>query len=162
MTAPHLGLPLCAILLAMPVSSAALQANRSLALEATGDASPEGRAGAVTLSAGCWLEGEVEVVARLTLGSLPRPEGRGTAGAVTPEAALRWMPDQGRWRPVLGLGLGVRLPAIGRATAPTGILLGGLERHLAPGWALAATIGARWVAGEGTGAEAGLGVRLYF
>jgi hypothetical protein len=162
MTAHRLDLPLCAILLAAPLPSAALEANRSIALEATGDARPEGRAGAMTLAAGCWLEGEVEVQARLTVGSVPRPEGRGAAGAVTPEAALRWIPDAGSWRPLAGLGLGIRLPAAGRAAAPTAILLGGLERHLAPGWALAATVGVRWVAGDGTGLEAGLGVRLYF
>ncbi len=163
MTNPHhLVLLLAAASMALPCRAAALTANRSLALETALAARSGPEAAAVTLAAGCWLEGEVEAVARLTLGAAPASTGRGATGAVTPEAGLRWAPDEGHWRPTLALALGVRLPVAGRATAPTALLQGGLEWLVEPGWALGATAGVRWLAGEGAAGEAALGVRLYF
>jgi len=155
---PALGL-LLALILSPPTAAAALPSNRSIALETALD-----RAGspALTLAAGCWLEGEVEAVARLTLGSAPRSAGRGATGAVTPEAGLRWTPDPGRWRPALAVALGVRLPTVGRATTATGLLQGGLERQLGGGWAATAAVGLRLRAAERAAWEAALGVRLGF
>lgn len=149
------------ILLALlaPAGAAALPSNRSIALEVSvGDA----RSPAVALSAGCWLEGEVEAEARLSLGSAPATSGRGAAGAVTPEVGLRWAPDVGRWRPFLALSVGVRLPTAGRDLAPTGRLAGGLERRLGEGWSLTAAAGARRPTDERAAWEAALGVRLEF
>jgi hypothetical protein len=150
---------LLGLCLVLPATAAALPGNRSIALETAVDGA--GTA-AATLAAGCWLEGEVEAVARLTVGSAPAPTGRGATGAVTPEAGLRWAPDVGRWRPVVALAAGVRLPVAGRATTATGLLLGGVERRLGPGWAVAATAGLRLRAAERAAWEAALGVRLDF
>ena len=149
-------------LAAAPGRASGLETNRSITLEGAASAAGGPRAAAATLGAGCWLEGEVELLAQLTLWSAPRTAGRAAALAVTSEAGLRWVADLGRWRPVLGAALGLRLPSAGRAAAPAGLLLAGLERRLAPGWALDATLGARWVAGEGTAGQVALGLRLYF
>jgi hypothetical protein len=153
---------LAALLLSLPGGAAALDGNRSVALEAA-MAGPDGGPGpALTLAAGCWLEWELEALALLRVGSAPRPEGRGTAGTVTPEVGLRWAPDQGRWRPVAAAAVGVRLPAAGRATAATLLLQGGVERGLGRGWAAVAALGVRWLAGERAAGEAALGLRRSF
>ena len=62
----------------------------------------------------------------------------------------------------LEASLGVRLPVVGRATEATAQLQGGVEHFLGPGWALGATVGVRWLAGESAAGEAALGVRRYF
>lgn len=161
---PHLRLAALrlGLLLVAPVPAAAVPANRSLALEVAGPPRSGAGAPAVALAAGCWLEWELEVLARLGLGSAPATSGRGAAGAAWTEAGLRWRADEGRWRPALELGAGVRLPGARRATAATALLQGALERQLAPGWALTAAAGLRWVAGEGAAGQAALGVRRYF
>jgi hypothetical protein len=150
------------VALAFPVAAVAVPGNRSVALETVLAGQGGGGSPAFTLAAGCWLEWELEALARLTVGSAPRPEGRGAAGAVTPEVGLRWAPDQGRWKPVAAAAVGVRLPTAGRATAATLLLQGGVERGLGSGWAAVATAGVRWLAGERAAAEAALGVRLAF
>ena len=148
-----------ALLLAtlLPPRAAALPGNAAVSLElmAAGRGAP-----ALALGAGCWLAGEVEAQARLAVAAAPRTGGRAAAGAVTPEAGLRWAPDVGRWRPLLGLAVGVRLPTAGRAGAPTGAAWAGLERRLGSGWALTAAAGLRLRAGERAAGEAALGVRL--
>jgi hypothetical protein len=149
------------LLLLLPSTATALPGNRAVGIEG-GLAGPRGGAPAVTLSAGAWLEWELEVLCRVTLGSAPRPDGREATAAVTPELGLRWAPDDGRWRPFLAATLGVRLPAAGRATTPTGALLSGLERRLGGGWAAVATLGVRAAASERAAGEAALGVRLDF
>lgn len=162
MTARIVRTVLLAAALGLPGQGAALTANRSIALEAAVASRPGPQAASLTLAAGSWLDGEVEAVARLTLGAAVEPGGRGATGAVTPAAGLRWAPDQGRWRPTLAVALGVRLPVAGRATAVATLLQAGLERLLEPGWALGLTVGVRWLAGEGAAGEAALEVRRYF
>ena len=155
-------LPLLAVLLSAPGAAEAVPSNRSIALEAAGISRPGGPSGAAALSAACWLDGDLEAQVRLTAGSVAQPAGRGTAGAVTAEAGLRWVDDEGRWRPLLGVALGARLPAAAHPAALAGLAQAGLERDLGPGWALGAALGLRWVQGEGAAAEAALGLRLYF
>lgn len=154
-TPPSAAALLLAVLLPLP--AAALPGNRAVSLEvvAPGGAPPAG-----ALGAGCWLAGEVEAEARLVVGSAPRTGGRAAAGAVTPEVGLRWAPDVGRWRPLLGLAVGVGLAAAGRDAAPTGLLRAGLERRLGQGWAVTAALGLRLRASERAAGEAALGLRL--
>jgi hypothetical protein len=161
----HVTSPVTSLVVALailPTTAVAVPLNRSVALE-TALAGQGGSGGAAfALAAGCWLEWELESLARLTVGSAPRPDGRAAAGAVTPEAGLRWAPDQGRWKPTAAVAVGVRLPTAGRATAATLLLQGGLEHGLGSGWAAVATAGVRWLAGAPAAGEAALGVRLAF
>ena len=150
------------LLLVLPTAAAAVPANRSVALEGALAGQSGGAHPAFTLATGCWLEWELEALARLTVGSAPRPDGRAATGAVTPEVGLRWAPDEGRWRPVVAASAGVRLPAAGRATAATLLVQGGLERQVGRGWAAVATAGVRWLAGARPSGEGALGVRLTF
>jgi len=65
---------LAALLLALPGAAAAVPANRSIALEGVLSGQAGAASPAATLSAGCWLEWELEAQAHLTVGAAPRPE----------------------------------------------------------------------------------------
>lgn len=148
--------------LTFPPSAGAVPANRSIALEGALARRAGHLEAGLTLSAGWWLAGEVEAEARLTLWSAPAPVVRGAAGALTPEVGVRWAPDEGRWRPVLALALGARLPGGRQGAAATALVGGGVELLVAPGWAVGASAGLRWLAGAGAAWEAALGGRCYF
>jgi hypothetical protein len=119
------------------------------------------RAGAtalrVTAVSSCWVEGWLEAEARLAFGSADRPGGRATA-AVTPALGLRWGPELGRWRPLLGIEAGVLLPSDGRSTRPTGAARAGLQWFARRDLALSVELVERWTSGAGGGVEAVMGL----
>jgi hypothetical protein len=145
------------LLLAMPVPAPALAPPVGFSLETAVSAGPGGSAPRLTAVTSCWLAGDLEAEARLALGSAPRSGGRG-ADAVTPGLGLRWAPDPGRWRPLLGLEAGVRLPAAGGAAAPTAAARAGVEFFPLRQLWLSLAIGWRRTAGAAPGAEAALGI----
>ncbi len=119
------------------------------------------RAGAtalrVTAVTSCWVEGWLEAEARLGFGSADRPGGRATA-AVTPALGLRWGPELGRWRPLLGVEVGVLLSADGESSRTTGAARAGLQWFARRDLALSVELAERWTAGAGGGVEAVLGL----
>jgi hypothetical protein len=122
------------------------------------------RAGAtavrVTAVTSCWVEGWLEAEARLGFGSADRPQGRATA-AVTPALGLRWGPELGRWRPLLGVEAGVLLPADGQSTLATGAARAGLQWFARRDLALSVELADRWTAGVGGRVEAVMGIGYF-
>jgi hypothetical protein len=102
----------------------------------------------------------VEAEARLGLGSVNRPDGRGAA-AIFPALGLRWGPDVGRWRPLVGLEAGVRLPESGLPVAPTASARMGVELFARRELSLTVAIGWRWTSGAASGVEASVGLGYY-
>jgi len=149
---------LCALLQAA-APAAALTPNRSLSLR--GGLDLPGAAPAAALAAGCWLDGELEAVAGLSLRAARRPEVRAAAAVLSPSIGLRWAPDAGRWRPTAVAELGVQLRFAGRAAAAASARLG-VEWLTARDAGLSAGLGLRWAEGRGTAAEAVLEATLYF
>jgi hypothetical protein len=122
------------------------------------------RAGAtdlrVTAVTSRWVEGWLEAEARLGFGSADRPGGRATA-AVTPAFGLRWGPELGRWRPLLGVEGGVLLPADRQSTRPTSAARAGLQWFARRDLALSFELARRWTAGAGGRIEAVMGFGFY-
>jgi hypothetical protein len=145
------------LLLALPTTAPALPPPVGFSLEAAASGASSGAAARLTAVTSCWIEGDVEAEARLGFGSADRPGGR-RADAVTPALGLRWGPDVGRLRPLLGLEAGVRLPTAGRGVAPTAAARAGLELWARRRLALSVAVGWRWSPGVGSGAEACVGL----
>jgi hypothetical protein len=128
-----------------------------VSIEAALPAAP-GPAGArLALVTSAWLTGDLEGEARLGLGSAARPGGRAT-GVVTPAVGLRWVPDAGRWRPLIGAELGVRCRAPGPSTALTTAARAGVELLPRRRLSLSLAVGWRWNPGATSGAEVVLGL----
>ncbi len=147
------------VLLAAASPAAAAPPTRAVSLE-VGAASP-GRATAALAASG-WLEGEVEATARLAWWSAPRTAGRAADGAAEGWAALaglRWAPDLGRLRPLLGLEGGAAWD--GRARA-AGALRAGGEWLWRRDWSASAGAGLALRAGRGAALEGWLGLACYF
>jgi len=150
--------PLAVTLLFAIVSpSPALALPIGFTLETAVSAAPGGAAPRFTGATSCWLDGDLEAEARLGFGSAHRPGGRGADG-VTPGLGLRWTPDLGRWRPLLGVEAGVRLPVAGLTSAPTASVRAGIEILVRRQLALSLAAGWRWSSGATPGAEGVLGL----
>ena len=119
------------------------------------------RAGAadlrLTAITSCWLEGGLEAEARLGFGSADRPGGRATA-ALAPALGLRWGPELGRWRPLVGAEAGVVLPADGGSARPTGAVRAGLQWFPRRDLLVSAGVAWRWTGGEPARPEAVVGL----
>jgi hypothetical protein len=145
------------LLLALPTAAPALAAPIGISLESAVSRPSGGAAGRITVVTSTWLAGDVEAEARLGFESAVRPIGRG-ADAATSALGLRWSPDVGRWRPLLGVEAGVRLPTAERAVAPTAALRAGVEWRARRELWLSLAGGCRWSSGGGPAAEAVLGL----
>jgi hypothetical protein len=146
-----------ALLLGLPSPVPAIPVPVGISVESTLSAAPGGAAPRLGLVASCWLDGDLEGEARLAFGSAHRPGGRGADG-VTPGLGLRWGPDVGRWRPLLGVEAGVRLPLAGLGAAPTAAARAGVELRVRRRLAVSLAGGWRWSSGAAPGAEATLGL----
>ncbi len=144
-------------LLAVPTLATALAPPVGFSLETAVVAAPSRAAGRLTAVASCWLDGDLEAEARLGFGSVDRPGGR-RADAVTPALGLRWGPDAGRWRPVIGVEAGTRLLATERGAALTAAARAGVEFLARRDLSLTVALGWRWTSGAGSGAEAIVGL----
>jgi hypothetical protein len=102
-------LVLAAAALAAASPAAAQLSNRSIAVE-SGLYAPAGDAGspraAVALAATAWLEGDLEVVARVAFAAAPQTAGRGPDRRVTGTAGLRVSLSPAPLRAQAGLELG--------------------------------------------------------
>ena len=145
------------LLLMIPGPARALPGSIGFSLEAAVSGAPGRATTHYTAVASRWIAGDVEAEARLGLGSVERTGGRG-ADALTPGLGLRWSPDAGRWRPLVGLEAGVCLPLAGPPLAPTGAARAGVEHLLRRELALSAAVGWRWTSGAGSRGEAVIGV----
>jgi hypothetical protein len=150
----HLALTM---LLAIPDPAWALPPPFGFSLETAVSGAPGRASTHFTAVTSRWIAGDVEAEARLGLGSVDRTAGRGS-DAVTPGLGLRWSPDAGRWRPVLGLEAGVRLPSTGPPVAPTAAARAGVEHVLRRELSLLAAVGWRWTSGACWRGEAVIGV----
>lgn len=108
MTTPRALVAAACLACALPAS--AQLAPRSIALEVLGSAplargAPAAHA-AQALTATVWLDGAVEVVARVASGTAPRTEDRGAARWYGGTAGLRWSLAPGPVRPQLAVEAG--------------------------------------------------------
>ena len=136
-------------------------AARWISLEPGLSARQGGAQPSLALAAGWWLEGEVDLVARVASGAAPRTPGRAAAAEVTPSLGLAWAPDLGPWGPSLALAAGLRLGARSGARACAG-LEAGLVRSLGPDLAAGLVVGGAWTEGEGAAPWLALRLRLGF
>jgi hypothetical protein len=157
-----LALPL-ALLLA-PAAARGQLSNRFVALEA-GVFAPLAEGGAagvpVALTAGMWLEGDLDLFARLTWAAAARTTGRPSDSAILPEVGVRWsaipaplrlqLLAQVGWRQVLGGG--------GSLTGAAGIAL---EAFVARDLSVSVRFAVRETWGAGASAEGAAGATLYF
>jgi hypothetical protein len=153
---------LAAAPLAAPGRARALTPNHSVALQALAPLVAPRASPGLSLAAGTWLEGDFDVVVRLTWWSARRTQVRGTASALEPAVGLRWAPGRSGGRPVASLEAGVRLPRPAAAAALAARLRAGVEWLPGRELGLAAGLGLRWTAGAGAAAEATLEGALYF
>ncbi len=153
----HLALTL---LLAVPAQAWPLAPPVGFSIETAVSRAPGGASARLAAVASFWIGGDLDAEARLGLGSADRPGDRG-ADALTPALGLRWSPDAGRWRPLLGLEAGVQVPTAGLAVAPTAAGRAGVELFAARALSLSVAIGWRWTSGAGARAEATVGVAYY-
>jgi hypothetical protein len=153
-------LPLLTSLLALPAPATAVAPPFGFGLEG-GLLRPFGPpVPGLTAVTSCWLTGGLQAEARLGFWSADRPEVR-AAAAVTPALGLRWGPWTGRWQPLIGVEVGVRLQADGPSARPTGAVRGGLEWFCRRDLSATAALAWRWSAGERPGADLRLGVAWY-
>ncbi len=147
-------------LLALPAPAAAVAPPFGFALEGALFRTAGPPAPGLTAVTTCWLTGGLQAEARIGFGSADRPEVR-AAAAVTPALGLRWGPWTGRWQPLVGVEVGVRLPADQTSARPTGAVRGGLEWFWRRDLSASAGLSWRWSAGERPGADLRLGVAWY-
>lgn len=148
------------LLLALPTLAQALPPPVGFSLEAAVSAVPRGAAARLVAVSSCWIDGDLEAEARLGFGSADRPGGRG-AHALTPALGLRWGPDVGRWRPVLGVEAGARVAVAGQGVAPTAAARAGVELFARRELSVSVSVGWRWTSGAAPGAEAIVGLGYY-
>ncbi len=153
-------LMLVSSLLALPAPATAVAPPFGFALEGALFRSSGPAAPGLTAVTTCWLTGGLQAEARIGFGSADRPEVR-AAAAVTPALGLRWGPWTGRWQPLVGVEVGVRLPADQTSARPTGAVRGGLEWFWRRDLSASAGLSWRWSAGERPGADLRLGVAWY-
>ena len=145
------------LLLAAPSPILAEPPPIGFSMETALSAAPGGARPRLTAVTSCWLDGDLEAEARLSVGSAHRPGDRGADG-LTPALGLRWAPDLGRWRPLLGVEAGLRLPIAGARSAPTAAPRLGVEFFASRRTWFSLALGWRWSAGASSGAEASLGI----
>jgi hypothetical protein len=148
------------LLLAVPTLAQALPPPVGFSLEAAVSAAPGGAAARFVAVSSCWIDGDLEAEARFGFGSADRPGGRG-ADALTPALGLRWGPDVGRWRPLLGVEAGARIPVAGPGVAPTAAARAGVELFARRELSVSLAVGWRWTSGAASGSEAIFGVGYY-
>lgn len=148
------------LLLAVPTLAPALPPPVGFSLETAVSAAPGGAATRLVAVTSCWIDGDLEAEARLGFGSADRTGGRG-ADALIPALGLRWGPDVGRWRPVLGVEAGVRVPVAGPGVVPTAALRAGIELFARRELSVSVAVGWRWTSGAASGAEAIVGLGYY-
>lgn len=159
---------LSTVLLALAAQPASAQlSTRAIALE-SGVSAPLGAGAAahapVAVAAGFWLEGDLELVLRLSFGTAPRTPDRAAVGWVAGTAGLRWSFAPGPLRPQAfieagwahGSGPGdADRPALGAGVA--------VEWFFARDLSLAAGAAARRAAvGSGARIEATAALAAYF
>jgi hypothetical protein len=148
------------LLSALPTPAPARPGPYGFSLETAVPVAAAGAAPRLTAVTSWWLNGGLEGEARLAFGSVGRPPARG-ADAMTPALGLRWGRDLGRWRPRIGVEVGVRLPAAGRSATPTGAARAGVELFGRRDLALSVGAGWRWTSGAAPGLEAVVGLGYY-
>jgi hypothetical protein len=149
-----------ALLLAVPTLAQALPPPIGFSLEIGLSPAPGGAAARFAAVTSCWLDGDLEGEVRLGFVSADRPGGRG-ADALTPALGLRWGPDVGRWRPVLGVEAGARVPAVGQGAAPTAAARAGIELFARREFSVSVAAGWRWTSGAASGPEVIVGFGYY-
>jgi hypothetical protein len=157
-------LPL-ALLLAAPPARAQLS-NRFVGVEAGVFAplSERGSAGLpIAVAAGFWLEGDLDLVARVAWASGGRTSGHGAASMLLPSVGVRWsvLPAPLRLQLLAEVGWVQRLGGEGGA-AITGAAGFGLEAFVARDLGVGVRFALRATGGAGASAEGAAGVTLYF
>jgi hypothetical protein len=153
-------LPLVTSLLALPAPATAVAPPFGFALEGVLFRPSGPPAPGLTAVASWWVTGGLQAEARLGFWSADRPEVR-AAAAITPALGLRWGPWSGPWQPLVGVEVGVRLPADGPSVRPTGAVRGGLEWFWRRDLSASAGLAWRWSTGERPGADLRLGLAWY-
>jgi hypothetical protein len=148
------------LLLAAPTLARALPPPVGFSLATGLSATPRGAAARFTAATSCWLDGDLDGEVRLGFGSADRAGGRG-ADALTAALGLRWGPDVGRWRPVLGVEAGARVPLVGHGVVPTASARLGVELFARRDFSVSVEAGWRWTSGAAAGAEAMVGLGYY-
>jgi hypothetical protein len=155
----------CLPLLALATPARAQLSNASIGLEA-GVSAPRATSDAararLALTAGRWLDGDVEAIARIAWASAPETPGRGTA-ALAGTVGLRWslLPDPLRPQLELELGWARRLGADPADGVALGVSIGA-EWFLARDLSIALRAALRRGPGAEVRGEGTLGAAAYF
>jgi hypothetical protein len=144
------------LLLGLPTPARAVPPPLGFSVESAVSPAPGGATARLAAVTSFWLDGDLEAEARLGFGSAPRTMGR-AADALTPALGLRWGPDVGRWRPLLGVEAGVQLATTGSSASPVAAARAGVQLIARRQFSLSVTMGWRWGAGAGAEARVGLG-----
>ncbi len=163
MRTTHAAAAAAALLAAAPAR--AQLSNQAIALESGISAGFGAGAGAhapVAIAAARWLEGDVDAIVRVALGSARETAGRGAAAYARATAGLRWSLGADAVRPQLHLDVGART-ARGEAPRYEAGAAAGIEVFVARDLGLSARAGARLPLGRGAPLfEALGGIWAYF